>query len=120
MFFFGLFSTQIPYIILAVLYLVGFGAYSVNSLKNKNNVEIPAEKILDYVAKSSIDKSANKTFYYASFTQKKTTKNVLKSFCNFNNIVFNELSEHSYIHDECVFHSNQAYFSLYSRPPPIV
>ena len=120
MFFFGLFSTQIPYIVLAVLYLVGFGAYSVNSIKNKNSIEIPAEKVLDYVAKSSINKSAKKDFYYSSFTERKASKTVSKNFYSCNIIIYIELSKHNYVPDQIVFYSIQTSFSLYSRPPPVV
>jgi hypothetical protein len=62
MFLFGLFSTNIPYIIIACIYILGFGVYSGNSIKEKlfHKTYEPV-----YVSVEKHDQaSSNTTFHY--------------------------------------------------------
>ncbi len=74
MFFVGVFSTHITYIILALIYIFGYGSYALNSKNNKEN-NLTECKSITY--KKAIHSNNYKTFYigknsYQKVNNKKT------------------------------------------------
>jgi hypothetical protein len=117
MFIFGLFSTHIPYIILTILYLLGYGAYSIKSAKNRNEDSLLNEKIIRYSPKvnSRIQGQAKSYFFHQDFQKLYKSISSVVQRQNFSNNIGNknililELNNGFPIHLE---------FTLFSRPPP--
>ena len=115
MFFFGIFSTHLPYIVLAVLYLVGFGAYSVNNVKEKA-VQISSDKTIQISHKLQSAHQPDKTFYYSYNYRQIQHNSILK--LPLQGVYFRSLRNHKYFERLGLFQTSQITFSLFSRPPP--
>ncbi len=119
MFFFGLFSAHIPYILLSVLYLAGLGVFSFNSIKSKSQEKQPNDKII-YHSKCNSHKVILKkdTCKFNDFSKKQIKNIACKNYfiqvfykkCNRFKILIKPIEEYSF----------QLIFSLFSRPPPSV
>ena len=119
MFVFGLFSTHIPYIILTVLYVLGYGAYSIKSAKNSNEDNLQNEKIINYSPKanSGIQGQAKSYFFHQGFQKsfKSGSLDILKQ--NFSNLFSRK---NKLVQELNNGFPNHLEFSLFSRPPPII
>jgi hypothetical protein len=118
MFFFGLFSTHIPYIILTVLYLLGYGAYSINSVREKIADNIQNEKVIEYSPKvNSGDLAQNNSYYFH--------KNYQKLFKSISFSIQKQITVHffavkyKFVKELTKGYSLHLIYSLFSRPPPI-
>ena len=114
MFFFGIFSTHIPYLILTVLYLVGFGAYSANRVKEKS--DSGSEKTIQLSQKNQTVSHLYRTFYFHQKVSK--TQQVIQTASSSRIIHFISYWKHNYIEKYSQYYSLQLIFSLFSRPPP--
>jgi hypothetical protein len=117
MFLFGFFSTNIPYFILASLYLVGFGVYSGNTLREKlfNKHENTHE--ISYAPNANTQELNNsKAVHY---------HNASSNFNNYLGLNFNE--KLAFVKVQMVrvlpfekkpYTDNGCYSFVFSRPPP--
>jgi len=82
-FFVGVFSTHITYIILALIYLFGYGTYALNS-KKKTEDETIAKKVIYYAPQKSTQDSQNDYQYHnhiSLISESKTKRTeVIKNF----------------------------------------
>lgn len=117
MFIFGLFSTNVPYLVLMGLYLLGFGVYSTNSIREKlhsGNEEDNKTIVLSKNQPAQLN--LNKTFYYHFKAEKKNLSIV--------NEKAERLCQFDSPHKKHVFPVKEAFisikssYSLFSRPPP--
>ncbi len=82
MFFIGVFSTHITYIILALIYVFGYSTYALNSKKQKSE-DIPLDKSITYQKPST--STVVKTFYVnintcTSYSDTKEKKQSIKTY----------------------------------------
>ena len=120
MFFFGLFSTHIPYIILAILYSIGFGAYSFNNIQSKIffKKEKEFEKEITFIKHKEFKKSS---FYFQDFKSNKHAQTTSES-------KLSEVHEQQPVFDitKILSHPNVTKYYLlvcfdqFSRPPPCI
>ena len=115
MFFFGFFTTLMPYIIISALYAIGLGLYSGNNLLEayaKKNAAAEKEITIETKANIQIENIAG-NYYYKIKTVQKTVL-ILQNLSLLNNATDKE-----YI----ITHLSDGYsytphFSFFSRPPP--
>jgi hypothetical protein len=117
MFFFGLLSTHLPYIILGIIYLVSFSLYSINALSgNENNS--PEHTISCETGSFSLEKETEVTFIFSDYFETDLAQNVEENlsvqapFCNTKKIQF--FSSHKGIQSFYHYHPG------FCRPPPSV
>ena len=114
MFLFGLFSTNIPYIILACLYAVGFGVYSGNSIKEKL-FHKSEELVLVLVQKQQPVSTITSFHYYNKLTVKKQSTESQK-FCQFSNALPDIIQ---ICHTDPIKIDAYLQTNNFSRPPPL-
>jgi hypothetical protein len=119
MFFFGLFSTHIPYIVLSIFYLAGFGAFSVNALKVKS-LEKPAnDKVIYHSHTNSFQNiSKENTCFFVDFIKKKS--DIITDKIDSGHIFFETGQQFKLYEKPIAEYSYRLIFSLFSRPPPAV
>ena len=117
MFFFGLFSTHLPYIILASLYLLGIGAYSANAIRDRFQKNIPDEKILFVDSKQPV-KFTQKDFHYNQYKTSEVKKDVSEKNESIQNTIFKVFNNRKICIELNCFYVSSLNFSLFSRPPP--
>ena len=118
MFFFGLLSTHLPYIILTILYLVGFVAYSANNAKGEITDNIPNEKVIKYSPKSNFEQNPQSNLYYYNKTNQKHHKSVpISIYDKF--VIYSSVDKYILFEGQTNNSSFHLIFLLFSRPPPI-
>lgn len=117
MFFFGLFSTHLPYIILSVIYLMGMGVFSANVIRTKLVENEPEAKVLLINTKSEATFSV-KDFHYSFYKRAKSqSEQIALIKVNRTHFVKSEHKETLYNRfNHCYIRS--IHFSCFSRPPP--
>ena len=117
MFFFGLFSTHLPYIILSVLYLVGFGAFSANLIRDKISSNPPEAKIIHVTLKQSVQPSA-KDFHFSYYNKTVFSKNYKSTKEQELSIVYKVILPKIIYKQFNYCYISSFNFSIFSRPPP--
>lgn len=115
MYLLGAFSTHIPYIFLILLYLVGLGAYSVQSVHEKRIAHQPLssiEMVQNMQLVSNIQH--NSTYHFVNFKQKTNNAVLFKRKYKSSPKLC-----HSSIYN-CNFYLFIPEFLLFSRPPPVI
>ncbi len=91
MFFIGVFSTHITYIILALIYIFGYGTYALKSKKHSNEENLDI-KIIAYQEPAKIDNSNTYFFYkYTSDCCEETQSNKIKLKIYYTNFLHKKL-----------------------------
>jgi hypothetical protein len=116
MFFFGLFSTHLPYIILSVIYLMGLGVFSANAFRAKDHTTTPEAKVITVNIKKP-QLVTNKTFF-VSYKIKVKEKPLVAN--NSTIFYFHKPILQKTIFKEFYYCYLSYYnFSIFSRPPPV-
>ena len=118
MFFSGIFSTHIPYVILAILYSIGFGTYSINYICNKLPGKKESEKEIKFVQNKALDNTCfqfqeyrlSKQGHYNCCLTKSSKANLRPFFKRRKYIILDNIK---------IFGLNDD-FVLFSRPPPCI
>lgn len=116
MFHFGLFSTFMPYLIIAVIYFCGLVSYSAEKI-NRERTEQTAEAYRNHTIESDIF-SEGVCFKKYAYGYKQTAK---ASYRNYEKIFSKSISEEfteTYIPQ--YIEGNNYTYSLFLRPPPAV
>lgn len=117
MFFTGLFSTHIPYIIMVAVYSLSFGIYSVYYINNKTHNNKKAEKEVNYYDYNEITESDFDFHDYAS-SEKVDQRTAISVFFRPGLKSFFEKIKLFIISPGRIFYHGTC-FSLFSRPPPL-
>ena len=115
MFFFGILSTHLPYLILGGLYLVSFGFFSAKALEEYSQKAIENEKVIEFNPNISSSLVNTYDFYYKT----KQSQTIAEALSN---------TQITTCFTKCCIeiplpsgsgYRNQAHlFSQFSRPPP--
>lgn len=115
MFLVGIFSTHITYIILALLYIFGYGSYALNSKKDyTQNIE-PAKNIT--VKKESKDLKHNTDHYY--FSYHKDCKKVVNKNIQIKNYPYHIKYKKKNVFECLIWCSYNSSLPNITRPSPI-
>ena len=117
MFFFGILSTHIPYLILTILYLLGIGAYSVNLYKSKAETDSLEFKTI-HVGKDKPIEYSKKDFHYNDYNHNNVKQNS-KTIISKNQSFYKTEIFLCYIIKPILRTCKATYHNSYfSRPPP--
>jgi hypothetical protein len=117
MFLFGLFSTHLPYIILSILYLAGFGALS--AAKFLTFEKHDDAKIIYHSHTVSRQIVSNKqTYFFVDFNKERIKKIVCK--LDIGRIFYETVNQFIIFEKPIKEYTFRLLFSLFSRPPPSV
>ncbi|TKG96014.1 hypothetical protein EYV94_06920 [Puteibacter caeruleilacunae] len=118
MFFLGLFSTYLPYLILAIIYLVGYGAYAYNVEESDLDLlDASKQIVLDVnLEQASLDQTA--TYQYSDFKSKIIAEvNGVFEYFILSQLCLEKITP---IWPKVGQTCNGYSYQLYSRPPPFM
>ncbi len=116
MFFTGLFSTHIPYIILAAIYSVSFGIYSVYYVKNKLLSKEQPEKEIR-ISEDTL--KTGKNFHFKDYSGDESNDFYSSEILTEHELNYGSGISSYVITPHFIYTVPAKEYSLFSRPPPL-